>query len=313
MAKNKVRPSLRKHRISCSSKLCAWMLGQLMWRFVFKIQVIERAFFNILGYFKKDTLYEKQILGQVLNINPHRSIVDLRLCICGLYEPDVVEYLISRILAGMVVIDIGANIGFFSLLMADLVSPTGEVLCYEPNPTTFEQLKKNIALNPYSNITPIQSAISNTTGTGRMSVLEDSALNTLALVKGGEDIEIPLETLDASLRAHAVSRCDLIKIDIEGAEFLAVQGMKNTITLNPNIEFVIEVHPSQIEQLGGKVQEFLRFFVDLEFTVYKLGFFGKLTPYLPLESKKLPGHIVCRRNAILRDSDGTKAIDYQIG
>lgn len=282
-------------RIPNSKKLCAWTLGQLMLRLIYRSRIAEQTFFAVLGLFKKNAPYAKQILGQRLSIDPYRSIVDLRLCVCGIYEPDVAEYFISRLLPEMTVIDIGANIGYFTLLAADLVGPTGKVVCYEPNPTTFDQLQRNIALNPYTNIVSVQSALSDVAGKGRISVRRDSALNTFALTATEPGIDVQMETLDDSLRNLSIRKCDLVKMDIEGAEFLAVQGMEDTIARNPNIEFVIEVHPLQIEKLGGTVNEFLQFFVDRGFKLFRLGSSGELKPFSLLESRRIPGHIVSKR------------------
>ena len=282
-------------RIPNYKKLCAWAVGRVMWRLIYRSRIAERTFFAGLGLFKKNAPYVKQILGQRLSINPYRSIIDLRLCVCGIYEPDVTEYFISRLLPEMTVIDIGANIGYFTLLAADLVGPTGKVVCYEPNPTTFDQLQQNIALNPHTNIVSVQSALSDVAGKGRISVRRDSALNTFALTATEPGIDVQMETIDGSLRNLSIHRCDLVKMDIEGAEFLAVQGMDETIARNPNIEFVIEVHPPQIEKLGGTVTEFLQFFVDRGFKLFGLGSSGGLKAFPFAERRRIPGHIVCRR------------------
>ena len=282
-------------RISNLQKMCALMMGYLMWGLVYKNPLAARVFYAALRLLRRDSASIKAVLGQKLYVNPYRSIVQLRLDLCGMYEPEVVEYLLSRLSPGMTVIDIGANIGFFTLLAADLVGPSGKVVCYEPVPETFNQLRQNIALNQYTNIIPVQSALSNTGGVGRMTVRMDSALNRFAVAAVEPTVEVCIETLDESLRGLSVYECDLIKMDIEGAEILAVQGMGETIARNPRLEFVIEVHPSKIKELGGTVEQFVQFFLIRAFRLFRLDMWKGLTPISLTESGTISGHIVCKR------------------
>jgi len=275
-----------------------------MWRIVYRSSIAKQVFLAVMRLLRKDSTRTRQFLGQKLNINPCRSIVELRLEVCGIYEPEVAEYLMSALSEGMTVVDIGSHIGCFTILASRLVGPSGRVVCYEPDPATFDQLRQNIRLNHCTNVIPIQCALSNVVGKGRMSSRADSALNALTFAESGATISVNVDTLDESLRKLSIRECNLVKMDIEGAEVLAIEGMEDTIARNPSIEFVIEVHTREIERLHGTVNDLFGFFVDRGFTLFKLSLWGGLKPLSMtgrgkvVSRRAVPGHILCRRYAI---------------
>jgi FkbM family methyltransferase len=123
---------------------------------------------------------------------------------------------------GDIVYDIGAHVGFYTLLAADLVGEKGKVFSFEPNPRNIFFLKKHIALNNLKNIRVFEAAVSKSSGTASFSAREDSSSGRLN--KNGE-LEVGTITLDDLISGEEVFPPNVIKIDIEGTEFEALQGM----------------------------------------------------------------------------------------
>jgi FkbM family methyltransferase len=117
---------------------------------------------------------------------------------------------------GDVVVDVGANIGTVTLTASALVGETGRVFAIEPQPRIFGFLEQNIALNGFSNIVPLNVAVSETEGVVTLSTgLLDTS--NMVVAQGGQ--QVPARPLDAILEPHALARIDLLKIDVEGYEY----------------------------------------------------------------------------------------------
>src|SRR5207245_2930011 len=90
------------------------------------------------------------------------------LYVTGVWEKDVTAYLMKLIESGMVVVDIGANVGYYTLLAAEKVGSHGKVLAFEPEPSRYALLEKNVRANDLKNVIPVQKAVSNKTGAARL-------------------------------------------------------------------------------------------------------------------------------------------------
>lgn len=281
--------------VSFFDKFSVWLFGQVVWRFVYRTAFTRRIFHRIFFLFFKNEANVKQIFGQKLRINPNRSVLEMKLHLLGAYEPEVVEYFRNNLKAGMTVVDIGANIGLFSLMAAHLVGDRGRVIAYEPHPETFAELCSNIALNDYHNITPVQSAISSQGGKLQINICADCDLNTVALEADCDSIEVSCQTLDASLEELGVVNCDLIKMDIEGAELLAIQGMDRTLARNPMLTLLVELHDSQIHALGGTRVDILDFFLKNGFKLYELNMWHGKVALHSIHQARFHGHLLCLR------------------
>jgi FkbM family methyltransferase len=153
-------------------------------------------------------------------------------------EPEVQAALAELIEPGQTVYDVGANIGFFTILCSRLVGPQGKVYAFEPIPDNVATLRRNIALNDLTNVVVVEQALSASTGTAEMFVSLWSAFHSLNLdgaskrdnhgPDGGE-ITVETVTLDEFVQGEGISAPDLIKLDVEGAELLVVEGMRETL------------------------------------------------------------------------------------
>ena len=183
---------------------------------------------------------------------------------------------------GDVVLDLGANIGYFTLLAARLVGERGRVYAFEPEPTNFRYLRKNIEMNNYRNVFAYSKGVSNMSGKTRLFICPyDSGHHTINKPGGikkyrpdydGEikEIEIDVVIADDFLKGK-VEKVDVIKIDIEGAEVLAFNGMKKILKGNQNVKIFLEFFPLLIQEMGDSPEEFIRQLQeDYKFTIFAI-------------------------------------------
>lgn len=182
-----------------------------------------------------------------------------------------------------VVIDLGANIGYFTLLSARLVGEQGRVYSFEPEPKNFKYLKKNIELNGYKNVFPQNKAVSDKNGKIKLYICHyDSGHHTINQHKGidsykpdfkdkEEFVEIETVRLDDFLEGRE-QKVDVMKIDIEGAEMLALSGMDKTIKQNKTLKIFVEFFPLLLKEMGVAPEDFLRKILDeYRFSVFVIG------------------------------------------
>lgn len=170
-------------------------------------------------------------------------------------EPEVQQALAELVKPGQTVYDVGANIGFFTILCSRLVGPQGRVYAFEPIPQNLATLRHNVALNGLGNVTIVEKALSSSTGTAEMFVSPWSAFHSLN-VEGatkqedhGPDVgEVTVQTvtLDEFLRGEGVRAPDLVKIDVEGAELIVLAGMRETLrSVKPLL--LCELHDTKLD------------------------------------------------------------------
>jgi len=153
----------------------------------------------------------------------------------GYYEPDTVRLVEALLQKDMVVLDVGAHVGQYSLIASRLVGEGGEVHSFEPDPQTFDWLESNARANRLRNVTLNQTAVASDQGPRRLhfSKVRDTGSNSLVEQKdysrSGRWCVVPCTTLDAYASANGLSRIDFIKADVEGAELGMLQGARGIL------------------------------------------------------------------------------------
>jgi FkbM family methyltransferase len=141
---------------------------------------------------------------------------------------------------GMTAIDIGANIGYYAIIMAHHVGPRGRVFAYEPAGEPRELLEHNRALNNLSQLEIVAVALSDGVRQGRMVIGESSELNALGTGERGEDVSVT--TLDLEEARHGWVKPDFVKMDVEGEEARIVAGGQHFFTAySPLVMFETKV------------------------------------------------------------------------
>jgi FkbM family methyltransferase len=167
---------------------------------------------------------------------------------------------------GDVVLDLGANLGYYSLLAARLVGERGKVYAFEPEPRNYRLLTKNKELNDYDNIIPIQKAISDRSEIVKLFLSEeDSGAHTIREVVDSREYKrsVDIETIKLD-EYFAGNTCpiDVIKMDIEGSEPKAFLGMSNIISENKDLKIFVEFYPALIKEGGCEPDEFVRRLIE---------------------------------------------------
>lgn len=164
----------------------------------------------------------------------------------GTYEQDLQQAITDWVEPGSVVYDLGANIGYVSLLLARAVGKTGRVFAFEPLPANQARLRKNLELNPGLNIMLVPSAVADKTGESLFSVHFSDDMGKLANLPGretnfAEQISVQTVALDDFVATNPIPQ--VVKIDVEGGEVLVLQGMRQLLKTSRPLLF-LELHGS---------------------------------------------------------------------
>ena len=188
------------------------------------------------------------------------------------HERETRQLLERRLRPGMVALDVGAHVGYYTRLLAERTGPAGQVIAFEPHPRTHETLRRN--LGHLSNVTTLQLAASAHSGSAQLydylmmsasgSLHYDETLAHQQRAQMGADDRAPRHdagfqmqryqvrtaAIDDCLEELGVKRVDLVKMDIEGAELDALRGMKRTIAASPGLMLVMEYNPGALAAFG---------------------------------------------------------------
>jgi len=190
-----------------------------------------------------------------------------------IHEKATTELFKKVVKEGEVVVDLGANVGYFTLLAAKLVGPKGKVFSFEPEPKNYNYLEQNIELNNYNNVQSFQKAVSDKNGKTKLYICDyDTGHHTINKFEGVQaysrgriveekSVEIETITLNEFFKDKE-ELINVIKMDIEGAEALALAGMDNILKKNKKLKIFIEFFPLLIKKMGSSPSEFLRKLVE---------------------------------------------------
>ena len=197
-----------------------------------------------------------------------------------IYEQETTIFLRNHLKKEQTVWDVGANIGYFSLEFARSVGSEGKVLSFEPHPEIFQVLQRNVKRNKYKNISLFNQACGSEPGQtklffsteneGNHKIVENSNSNNFALTE--------VVSLSSFLGEYTPS---LIKMDIEGAELLALQGLGQENLKKLATDFVIEYHPYEMSFFNIDGEEVLDFFMSSGYKFRNLAY-----PDSPIISKQ---------------------------
>lgn len=167
------------------------------------------------------------------------------------YEPVSTEVFKECIRPGSTIADIGAHVGYYSILAAKLMGPIGHVYSFEPSPFTFELLTRNISSNGVAEtVMPFRKAVSNMNGEVPFYFMRSSGWNSLHShpnsPKMGTTV-VESITLDSFLQGKKI---DVIKIDVEGAEIRVLEGMKDVLATNRDVYLFVEFNPACLQSAG---------------------------------------------------------------
>lgn len=171
----------------------------------------------------------------------------------GLWEPCISHLLRSTLEPGDVFVDVGANIGYFTLLACSLVGPQGKVYSVEASPTIHARLERNVALNAFARATLVNAAASDAPGT--LPMYRDTGMNqghstTLSGIAARDgmvfEAEVPANTLEA-LIGPDLYRARFVKVDVEGAEPAVFRSLEGRLDRFARTDWLVELSPEMYE------------------------------------------------------------------
>jgi FkbM family methyltransferase len=198
------------------------------------LQFTSPAFRAVLNVgsraFRHRDLTIRKGIGRGLRFNTGDSNIGY---VLGTTEMDVQQLLAQHVAKGSVVYDVGAHIGFFTVLGAGLVGPSGRVVAFEPLPANITQLRHNIAINAFQHVQVVEAAVAESAGRAELQLVGNSTGPKLASAgrhpdaKGSIDVETL--ALDKWLAESGERPPNFVKIDVEGAEIEVIRGMRDIL------------------------------------------------------------------------------------
>lgn len=222
--------------------------------------------------FNEDGFFEFNLNNDV-KINLYKDSVLSRLIYEG-FEREETDYLTKILKKGDIFVDIGTNIGLFSLIASKIVGDEGTVLSFEPAPLTFSRLNENVKLNNLKNIDSRNIGLSDKKGELIFYVSNNGydAWNSFAPSQDNKlesSIQVPVSTLDAELVDIDKSKIKLVKIDVEGWEKFVLHGGKDFL-VNYNPIVMIEFTEENTFNAGYPVHEIYSIMQDFGYVWYRI-------------------------------------------
>jgi FkbM family methyltransferase len=218
--------------------------------------------------------------GLKFRLHPY-YLLDYQVIAFGTYDPWLGEMIERQVHPGMWCLDVGANLGLMGLHLAKRVGPTGRVHAFEPVPHLQARLRENVAANGFGDRVAVHGeALSDRTGSMTLTLADPHAANqgTATLTgdaQSGTKVEVATLTLDDFAARTALTRLDLIKVDIQGAEPLFLAGGAATLRrFRPKL--LMEVQPEDLAGLGKTSRDLLRQLEDLGYRVHELERRGRI-------------------------------------
>lgn len=181
------------------------------------------------------------------------------------FEQKQIKFLKKKVNRGMIVLDIGANIGFYSLLLSKLVGKNGKVYSFEPDKLNYKYLKHNT--NKVKNIIPIKAAVGAINGRTKLYISKDLNVDHQTYDIGEERnyIFVKLVTIDDYFKNK--KKFNVIKLDIQGDDYNAILGMQKTLENIENVLLIGEYWPYGLRKAGVKPKQYLSLIRNMGFNI----------------------------------------------
>jgi len=269
------------------------MLKQRIFIQIYKItfKILSRNFplsQKILNYILSQTTpYPEKIKKneRIIYLLP-RGKVSRELALFGVFEKDETELIKNIVQDGDIVLDIGGNLGYHTLILSAFVGKDGKVFSFEPGLENFSLLQKNISHNQLDNVTAERLAISDTSTKTKLFLSEGPGghrIHESNFCTKNFDV-VNTITLDEYFKDNSLrNNITFIKIDVEGAELNVLYGMKSLLT-NERLKILVELYGPFIREFGHEPNELFKFLRENNFKIY---FVKKLNGEKPFNVENL--------------------------
>lgn len=234
-----------------------------------KYSIVNTTVNKIESSLKSDTA---EVWAGKMFLHPNDG---LKLSIRGFHDEEEAMMVKNNIKRDEIVVDLGAHIGYYTLMMAKLVGQNGKVFAFEPEPRNLKLLYKNIEVNSYRNIEVVPKAVSDINGECTLFVGQESfGANKIFKPKKTdtqefEEIKTRTIRLDDYFEGLGfLKKISFIKMDIEGSEVRALQGMKNILESNENLKIFTEINRDALEDNNSNFRNMLELLGKYNFKFY---------------------------------------------
>ncbi len=217
-----------------------------------------------------------------LYLNNKDNFLSRDLAFHKVWEPKITQLVKEIIKKDQIVIDVGANIGYFTTLFSKLVGTTGKVYAFEPAPINFEILQRNILLNNLKNTLIYQAAASNVSDTQDLYLSTWNFGDNRLFGKPRDERDLEREKIKVDtirLDETIQDKINLIKIDVQGFEWQVIDGAKKLIDDNNDIKIIFEFTPQLLKLNGVKPEDLLYRLLEMNFNIYDIGAGNNLINY----------------------------------
>jgi FkbM family methyltransferase len=217
----------------------------------------------------------------------------------GKPERGVAKSLLSLLSPGMTFMDVGSNWGYYALMAARAVGPSGRVVAFEPHPQNVARIRRNLELNPGLGVAVEALAVSDGDGTATLTEGSDSGKGTILAEPdnpGSASIEVRTVSLDNYLAANGIDTVHVMKMDIEGAEVLALEGLADGLRSGRYGQILIEWHGAFHGELGERPRAALQLLESAGYELLRIRRHGrgKVDPIAVSEVADERMHLLCR-------------------
>ena len=199
-----------------------------------------------------------------------------RIYLFGVWEPAITRFVKGRLKPGDLFVDIGANVGYYSLFAAKLVGSEGRVIAVEASPTIARTLEQNVALNRLTNVELVRAAVADRRKTVPMFAAGNSGQSTTIVStaeRRGYQLEAQIEAypLHELIDFERLRRARLIKVDVEGAEAQLFDGIQPFLSsFSDETEWIFELTPEALAEQGRSAAEIIRMFAGSGYRLYRI-------------------------------------------
>jgi FkbM family methyltransferase len=190
----------------------------------------------------------------------YREVIGFLLLLHRSFERAEVETLMEAARPGTVAVDVGANVGIFTIPLAHAVGADGAVWAFEPLPENIDRLRANVVENQLANVKLVAAAAADTDGALPFHIAGDSAFGSTGQVFSdwdtGRSLTVPAVRLDTEWRAHGTPSVSVVKIDVEGAELAVLRGSQDVIRSCRPILLVEVANSEELERVERYLLQF---------------------------------------------------------
>jgi FkbM family methyltransferase len=191
------------------------------------------------------------------------DLISREVCLTGCYEPPVTRLLQRRLGRGGTMMDVGANWGYFTLLAAARVGHEGRVISLEPDPRHFDALEANVRLNGFTQVRSIPKAAGATDGVATLAGYDDRAGNRgVSRLGPASDGQRSFRVECVRIDRVTAGRVDVLKLDVEGGELDALEGMRDGLAAHRYRAVLLELHPDLLRARGSSPEDCVRILLD---------------------------------------------------